>query len=194
LPIILFLFPAGTHEEEAVEVALQYANSEHSRNPISQVILIGDAPSNTADQVLHLFESDASMFFLSFTGALQVAGGRRGDSRGCKLSPLTWKGTSMADQTFWEDECVKLRANGIPVHAFHVNKRSNVVENFKQISQKAGENGVCQFLDIASSQGATILCNLLTNRILESLGQTEEEKKLFKDLYLSSYPDARIMH
>ena len=62
LPIILFLLPAGTHVEEAIEVALQYANSEHGRNPISQAILIGDAPSNTKDQVLHLFESDPSIF------------------------------------------------------------------------------------------------------------------------------------
>jgi hypothetical protein len=194
LNIILFLLPAGTHEEEAIEVALQYANSEHSRNPISQVILIGDAPSNTKDQVLHLFESDASMFFLSFTGALQVAGGRSGRSRGCKLSPLTWKGTSMADQTFWEDECVKLRANGIPVHAFHVNQRPNVVENFKQISQKAGEDGVCQFLDIASDQGANFLCDLLSRRILDSLGSDEEEKKKLASIYSATFPPPRIMH
>jgi len=163
----------GTHEEEAIEVALQYANLEHSRNPISQVILIGDAPSNTKDQ---------------------VAGGRSGRSRGCKLSPLTWKGTSMADQTFWEDECVKLRANGIPVHAFHVNKRPNVVENFKQISQKAGEDGVCQFLDIASDQGANFLCDLLSRRILDSLGEGEEEKKKLASIYSATFPPPRIMH
>jgi len=41
----------GTHEEEAIEVALQYANLEHGRNPISQIILIGDAPPNTPPQV-----------------------------------------------------------------------------------------------------------------------------------------------
>ncbi len=52
----LFLFLSGTHEEEAIEVALQYANLEHGRNEISQVILIGDAPSNTKDQVLHLID------------------------------------------------------------------------------------------------------------------------------------------
>ena len=100
----------------------------------------------------------------------------------------------MADQTFWEDECVKLRANGIPVHAVHVNNLPRVVENFKQISQKAGEDVVGQFLDIASDQGANFLCDILSRRIVDSLCQTEEEKKLFKDLYLSSYPDARIMH
>jgi hypothetical protein len=49
-----FLFLLGWWENEAIEVALQYANIEHERNEISQVVLIGDAPSNTKEQVLHL--------------------------------------------------------------------------------------------------------------------------------------------
>ncbi len=98
----------------------------------------------------------------------------------------------MAEPTFWEIECGKLRTSGIPVHAFYVQPEAQA--SFEQISQKAGEGGVCQDLDMKNPQASTILCNLLTNRILESLGQTEEEKKLFKDLYLKTYADARIMH
>jgi len=161
----------GTHWEEAVEVALQYANSENSRNPISQVILIGDAAPNTQDQ---------------------VTTGRAGQSRGGKLPSDYWQKTPMAEPTFWEIECEKLRKSEIPVHAFYVDPSAQA--SFANISQKAGEGGVCRDLDMRNPQAATILCNLLTNRILESLGQTEEEKKLFKDLYLKTYADARIMH
>jgi hypothetical protein len=99
----------------------------------------------------------------------------------------------MAEPTFWETECEKLRKSAIPVHAFYVDPSAQA--SFASISQKAGEGGVCRDLDMKNPQAATILCNLLTNRILESLGQTEEEKKLFKDLYLKIYADtARIMH
>ena len=95
----------------------------------------------------------------------------------------------MESQTFWEDECAKLRANGIPVHTFHVSNRSNVVQNFMQISQKAGEDGICQFLDIANPQGATILCDLLTSRILLSLGADEEEKEKLMSAYRETFPE-----
>jgi hypothetical protein len=54
LTIFAFLVNStGTHWEEAVEVALQYANLEHVRNPIAQAILIGDAAPNTQAQVSH---------------------------------------------------------------------------------------------------------------------------------------------
>ena len=100
----------------------------------------------------------------------------------------------MESQTFWEDECAKLRANGIPVHAFHVNNHPKVAQNFMQISQQAGENGVCQFLDIADPQGTTILCDLLTSRILLSLGADEEEKKKLMSAYREKFPEPKIMH
>jgi hypothetical protein len=98
----------------------------------------------------------------------------------------------MAEPTFWETECAKLRVNKIPVHAFYVHP--SAAASFEQISQKAGEGGVCQYLNMGDPQATTLLCNLLTDRILESLGQNEEEKKLFKDLYLKNYSDAKIMH
>jgi hypothetical protein len=181
---------AGTHWEEAVEVALQYANSENSRNPISQAILIGDAAPNTQAQVSQHVLSDSLVFFSHII--LQVTTGRAGISRGGKLPSNYWQKTPMAEPTFWEIECEKLRKSAIPVHAFYVDPEARA--SFEQISQKAGEGGVCRDLDMKNPQAATILCNLLTNRILESLGQTEEEKKLFKDLYLSTYSDAKIMH
>ena len=81
----------------------------------------------------------------------------------------------MAEPTFWETECEKLRKSSIPVHAFYVNRSAQA--SFASISQKAGEGGVCRDLDMKNPQGATILCNLLTNRILESLGQTEDWRR-----------------
>jgi hypothetical protein len=78
----------------------------------------------------------------------------------------------MAEPTFWEIECEKLHKSGIPVHAFYVHPSAQA--SFANISQKAGEGGMCRGLDTKSPQDATILCNLLTNRILESLWQTED--------------------
>ena len=106
----------------------------------------------------------------------------------------------MAEPTFWETECEKLRKSAIPVHAFYVDPSAQA--SFASISQKAGEGGVCRGLDTKNPQDATILCNLITNPILhpffwfffKSWLKTEEEKKLFKDLYLKNFPDPRIMH
>jgi hypothetical protein len=110
------------------------------------------------------------------------------------LSPNFWKGTSMETPTFWEDECVKLRAKGIPVHAFYVKNRPHIAQHFKQISEKAGQDGRCEFLDIKHTQGASILQDLLTSEILKNLAEGEEEKKKLMMAFRAKFPEPRIMH
>jgi len=81
----------GTHWEEAIEIALFHAVSEHDARPIDQVILIGDAAPNTREQ---------------------VAAGR---ARAPYLVQSRFK-----VPTFYTEQLAELRKRGIPVHAYFV--------------------------------------------------------------------------
>jgi hypothetical protein len=43
--------PEGGWGNEAVEIGLQYANREYDKDPLQQVILIGDAQANAEAEV-----------------------------------------------------------------------------------------------------------------------------------------------
>jgi hypothetical protein len=134
--------------------------------------------------------------FLAFIGDLQVANGRRGVGNGrVKLLPSNyWNGTLMQTPTFWEDECVKLREKGIPVHAFYVKNQPHIAQHFQQISAQAGPGGRCEFLDIKDPQGDALLLDLLTSEILKSFGDNEDQKKQLMEAYRAKFPEPRIMH
>lgn len=79
---------------EAIEIGLWHANREHEREKITQIILIGDAPPNTKNEVKRKRE---------------------------KLGENYWQKTKFEKATYYEDELVQLMQNNIPVHAFYVN-------------------------------------------------------------------------
>ena len=97
----------GTHLEEAVEVALFHANSE--ADGLAQVILIGDAPPNTAHQI---------------------------DEGRARFGEGYWAGTRFAQRTDWEAEARRLADRAIPVHAFYVDRDAEGA--FKLISERTG--------------------------------------------------------
>ncbi|CAF4780533.1 unnamed protein product, partial [Rotaria sp. Silwood1] len=97
---------------EAIEIGLWHANQENERENITQVILIGDAPPNTKDEVKEK---------------------RNG------FQETYWKGTKFSKPTYYQDELDKLKAHSIPVHAFFVEQRAETV--FKQIAQQTGGRG-----------------------------------------------------
>jgi hypothetical protein len=88
--------------EEAVEIGLQHAifeaNNSGSIN-LSQVFIIGDAPANPSDSIMR----------------------RRSNEK-------KWQGSKYATPVFWDQECKKLKASNIPVHAFFVDNWAQ--ENF----------------------------------------------------------------
>ena len=92
---------------EAIEIGLWYANKEHKREPITQVILIGDAPPNNLDEVK-----------------------MKRDQFGKKY----WKETRFREPTYYATELDKLIENGIPVHAFYVETRAK--NKFEEIARK----------------------------------------------------------
>jgi hypothetical protein len=99
----------GGWSNEAIEIGLWHANRENEREPITQVILIGDAPPNTPDEVEEKRE---------------------------KFGENYWKKTKFAQATYYENELAKLISNNIPVHAFFVDNNAEVA--FKTIASRTG--------------------------------------------------------
>ncbi|CAM4825739.1 unnamed protein product [Rotaria magnacalcarata] len=99
----------GGWVNEAIEIGLWHANQEHEREPITQVILIGDAPPNSLEEVAT----------------------KRG-----KFGKKYWKNTRFAKETYYEQELGKLMTNNISVHAFYVEKRAE--EKFHEIATRTG--------------------------------------------------------
>jgi hypothetical protein len=98
----------GGWRNEAIEIGLWYANKEYEREPITQVILIGDAPPNTKDEV---------------------------GSKRSHFGEDYWKNTKFANATYYEDELAKLISNNIPVHGFFVHAQAE--NSFKEIATKS---------------------------------------------------------
>ncbi|CAF2548255.1 unnamed protein product [Rotaria sp. Silwood2] len=92
---------------EAIEIGLQHSNSENEREAITQVILIGDEPPNTRDEV-------------------KSKRNNRGEAY--------WQTTKFAQETYYENELEKLISKNIPVYAFFVANRAEAI--FRQIANK----------------------------------------------------------
>ena len=101
--------PSGGQGNEAIEIGLWHATNEaYSESSISQVILIGDAPANTENEVSK------------------------------KRNYCNWKNTPYEQPTFWRNEIVRLKAcaTPIPVHTFYVDNYAE--SNFREISAETG--------------------------------------------------------
>jgi len=132
---------AGGLGNEAIEVALSLANQQSENEKISQIILIGDAPANSADEVT--------------------------SKRKSKHGEKYWKTTKFAKKTTYIDEVQKLKEKKIPVHSFYINESAK--SNFTEISDLTG--GKCAPLDIYSEAGATTLTNSITETLLRQIGR-----------------------
>jgi len=141
--------PKGGEGNEAVEIGLQYANAEHTKNPINQIVLIGDAPPNTK---------------------AEVKSKRLGALGRCKsffgIEEEYWKGSPYEVPTFYQDEVAKLQSQAIPVHALYVAHYAKAA--FQEIA--SATKGTCMELDINSDRGASDLTDLVTQAVLKSLG------------------------
>ena len=76
---------------EAIEVGLQHALAEHAKEPIGQIILVGDMPPNTRKEVDRRREHHGESF---------------------------WAGTKFAQKVYFEDMIRQVHDQGIPVHTF----------------------------------------------------------------------------
>jgi hypothetical protein len=124
-----------------MEIGLQYANKEIENDqgiPLSMVIIIGDAPPNTLDEV----ESKR----------LHVANIIKNDKK-------YWQKTkNYKVSTNWEMELRKIKETKVTVHSFYVlNEKLNKVEAEREkekaylkteFSKLTVNEGKCAFLDI----------------------------------------------
>ncbi|KAL4496937.1 hypothetical protein ABPG72_002093 [Tetrahymena utriculariae] len=133
----------GDDFEEAIEIGLWHANQENLTRPISQVILIGDAPSKDIEAIQNY----------------------RNKYRGEGY----WQASKFSEITHYKVEAEKLKLQKIPVHCLYLNDKAQ--NNFEEISKIT--EGKCQKLDINSENGSQQLTDLITESILNSIGGEE---------------------
>ena len=132
--------PQGGMGNEAIEVALQYANKVHKVTPIRQILLIGDADPNKKEEVTQ----------------------KRASSR------FDWdkKGGDYSIKTYYEEEIRKLDRN-VKIHTFYL--APGVKNTFESISNSTGGSSkFLDVTD--QVKGTEILTDTFTSEILRDAG------------------------
>jgi hypothetical protein len=100
--------PEGGAGNEAIEIGLWHAVTETEMpDSISQVILIGDAPANSQNEVTQKRASFGENY---------------------------WKGTRFAQPTYYATELKKLKDKKIPIHTFYLTPSAKT--NFEEIARE----------------------------------------------------------
>jgi hypothetical protein len=100
--------PEGGCGNEAIEIGLWHAvNESEMPDSISQVILIGDAPANSENEVTQ---------------------------KRARSGENYWKTTKFAKPTYYASELKKLKDKEIPVHAFYLTPSAK--NNFEEIARE----------------------------------------------------------
>ena len=132
--------PQGGMGNEAIEVALQYANKMHRVTPIRQILLIGDADPNTKEEVK----------------------GKRTSS----LFDWDKQGGDYSIKTYYEEEIIKLD-KGVKIHTFYLIPK--VKDTFEKISNSTGGSSTFLDVT-DQVKGTEILTDTFTSEILRDAG------------------------
>ncbi|ETN97226.1 hypothetical protein RFI_40305 [Reticulomyxa filosa] len=144
---------------EAIEIGLAHVNRECETEGVSQVILIGDAPANTKEEVITR-RRDCSFRPRAGSTIRQMVGFYSSGED-------YWKSTKLFSKpTYYEEELLLLRQRGIRVHAFFVNAQAR--QNFNEIATVT--DGRCEALDINSVKGSDLLTDLVSEEVLRDTG------------------------
>ena len=145
--------PAGGQGNEAIEMGFWHVNQEIERakqamtDPVTQVILIADMPPNSRAEVISKRNG-------------------RGEQYWSRMCP----------PTYWEDELTRMKGPdgvAIPVHSFYVHSAAKSA--FEDIARRTG--GRTGPLDIAGTEGAAMLQNLVMSEVLRVAGGDELVRK-----------------
>jgi hypothetical protein len=134
--------------DEAIEIGLWDVNRDIEKSielgekMKYQVIIIGDKPPNSMSDVSEKREESA-------------------------YSSLYTAHTDYGTPTYYETELAKLKEHEVPVHTFYVDDAAAAA--FNSISESGGPGGVCNSLDIKSVNGATMLAQVMTERIVNDV-------------------------
>ena len=151
-------FVSGGMGNEAVEIGLWHANQEADAAQITQVILIGDAPANTKQEVIYRRKNYPEENY--------------------------WFASKFKGPTFYSDEIQKLKTKGIKVHSFYV--ANNAKTNFEEIANVTG--GVSCFLDVNNAEkGAKLLTDSVTIEILKDVGKATGKADVLVNAYKKAF-------
>ncbi|ETO08396.1 Helicase conserved domain containing protein [Reticulomyxa filosa] len=142
---------------EAIEIGLAHVNRECETEGVSQVILIGDAPANTKEEVI---TKRRDCPFRPVGSAIRQIVGFYDSGEDY------WKNTKFSKPTYYKEELLLLKQRGIRVHAFFVNAQAR--QNFTEIA--TATDGRCEALDINSVKGSHLLTNLVSEEVLRDTG------------------------
>ena len=127
---------------EAIEIGLWHANQEAVISPITQVILIGDAPANSQKEVI--------------------------SRRGVFFGENYWSNTKFKAQAFYQTEVQQLNSKNIKIHSFYVASYAKLC--FEEIAKSTGGNSF--FLDVNDPiKGSALLTDSVTIEILKDVGK-----------------------
>jgi len=140
----------GGWGEEAIEVGLMHALSEHQKRPLDQIILIGDAAPNSQSEI----ERKRKVNF--------AQGDFYWDSQAPSWSP-SGIAKKQAGLVLHEIQLAK----PVPIHCYYMQSRAR--NGFEELAAATG-GGTAQHLDVNSQSGATLLTDAVCKQILSSLG------------------------
>jgi len=148
----------GGISEEAIEIGLNHANNEYDNLPISQVILIGDAPSNSKAQTIE----------------------RRQNNYGTHY----WEESKYRDVIDYKEELKLLKSKNVPVNTFYLDIWAK--KNFEEIAKET--NGKCHSLSVKQGSDDEKLTNVVCENILRNIGKISkiDGEELVKE-YMSRY-------
>ena len=152
----------GGQGNEAIEIALWHANQEYDANPITQIMIIGDAAPNTDKEVIQKRGKYCQGYVVGFLT------GVRGENY--------WSTTRYHTPTFFRRELEELKKKKVKIYTYYVDKSDRDLRDaFREI---ASSKNACQFLDVNNAaKGAEDLLDTLAKVILNDIGGERFEAK-----------------
>jgi hypothetical protein len=129
--------PGGGLGNEAIEVGFWHVNNEIAAgSKVSQVILIGDMPANTPDEVV---------------------------TKRRKRGEEYWNATRFQKAVFASSELKKIQEHGIPVHAFNVHPSAAAM--FQQTAAITGGTSCALDLDTNNDMLTHLITTSILNKV-----------------------------
>jgi len=157
----------GGMGNEAIEVGLMHALSEHKADrPITQIVLIGDAPPNTEHEI---GTKRAKIFPFSLTGSRPIQGAQYWERARSRWAP-NGVPKMTASQAIAKMKPVVGRPP--PIFAYYLNDYAKVA--FQKLARESG--GTAHSLPIHDPKGAEMLTDAVCTKILKGIGGDRLEK------------------
>jgi len=152
----------GGWGNEAIEVALSHANKQNEKEKISQIILIGDAPANSPDDVAEKREDYGEDY---------------------------WETTKFAFKTNYINEVKALKENKIPVHSFYIHEKAK--HNFTEISNATGGKcaSLDIYSDAGATALTNSITEVLLRQIGKENGKGDELAEAFRNKFMQSFTE-----